>query len=150
MRYPVLAAMFVVSLAGGASALDLNVDLGVGSHGDKEGSTDSWAVQICRPATEARQVKIEVGEPGSKDRETLVWDRSQTRSEGAVQELAVPRKFRDLGKVFVKGTAEPKNDDVLMAVVYGGKAKKVFSFSKSEKHDVSINDPDTTFDCPSS
>jgi len=148
MRAPLLASVFIVGLAGGAFALDLNVDLGVGSRSEKAGQTDAWAVQICRPATEARRVKIEIGEPGDKDRETLVWDRAQTGSGDAIQEIAAPSKFRDLGKLSVRGTAEPKNEDVLMAVVYGGKAKRVYSFNKSEKHEVSIKDPDTTFDCP--
>ena len=46
------------------------------------------------------------------------------------------------------GTAEPKNNDVLMAVLYEGKPKRVYSFNQSEKHEVSVKDPDTNFDCP--
>jgi hypothetical protein len=145
LRALVMIATLVAAPA--AIALDLNLDLGVGERSGK-GSAQAWSVLVCRPATEAQKVKIEAAQPGSKDRETLTWDRASNRSAGNVQELPLGERFRDLGKIWVQGTAEPKNNDVLMAVLYEGKPKRVYSFNQSEKHEVSVKDPDTNFDCP--
>ena len=147
MRLRAFLLVATLAAAPAALALDLNLDLGVSERGGKSGS-EAWSVLVCRPATEAQKVKIEAAKPGSKDRETLTWDRSSTRSAGNVQELPLGERFRDLGKIWVQGTAEPKNNDVLMAVLYEGKPKRVYSFNQSEKHEVSVKDPDTNFDCP--
>ena len=100
MRALVMIATLVAAPA--AVALDLNVDLGVGERTGK-GSAQAWSVLVCRPATEAQKVKIEAAQPGSKDRDTLTWDRASNRSAGNVQELPLGERFRDLGKIWVHG-----------------------------------------------
>jgi hypothetical protein len=151
MRNSILASFFVAALAAQATALDLDVDIGAGVGTRRgEGTSDAWSVQICRPLTEAKRVKIEVAEPGSKQRDTITWDRAATRDDGKLQELPLPSRFDDLGRIWVQGTAEPKESEVHMAVLHAGRPKRVLSFRKSEKREVGVKDPDVDFDCPRS
>jgi hypothetical protein len=146
MRSAILTFFLLTLLAAQTNALDLNVDLGVGV-GRGEG-TSGWSVEICRALTEAKHVKIEAAEPGSKERDTVSWDRAATRNEGNLQELPLPSRFRDLGKIWVQATGEPKDSEVHMAVLHEGKPKRVYSFRNSKKDHISIKDPDVDFDCP--
>ncbi|MGH7898109.1 MAG: hypothetical protein ACREQQ_09160 [Candidatus Binatia bacterium] len=151
MRRTILASFFAAALAAPANALDLDVDLGAGL-GTRRGAAagDGWSVEICRPLTDAKRVKIQVAEPGSKDRETLSWDRATSRERGAIQELPLPSRFRDLGRIWVQGSAEPKDSEVHMAVLNAGKPRRIFSFRNSEKSEVSVKDPVADFTCPES
>ena len=149
MHKSIALVLMTLSCAASSLALDLNVDLGLGSKPSQKRDT-TWSIAVCRTSTEAKSVKIEVAEPGKKERDTLTWDRASTREAGSVQELAIPGRFRDLGKIWVQATAEPKDSRVSMSVLHEGQVKRVFSFQGKEKHDVSINDPEASFDCPKS
>ncbi|MGH7857046.1 MAG: hypothetical protein ACREQY_06900, partial [Candidatus Binatia bacterium] len=152
VRYSIAAVLFAVGLGSPAIAIDL--DIGVGAEvGEKSGESPDagWTVRVCRPDTEADEVKIEVGAPGAKDRQTLAtWSRSAASDERDVQVYEVPGNLADRGKIWVRGTAKPKDHEATLAVFHGDEAKKVFRFEGREAHDVGTGDAAAKFRCPAS
>jgi hypothetical protein len=152
MRKLARMALTIGLVAVPAFALDLNLGARVGVGGDDDGAAassvrDTWSVQVCRPETEAKRVKIEVGHPKAKNHQPLAtWSREAAKGK-KVQEYEVPEKFRNNDKLWVQGDADPKDQDVLMAVLYKGRPKRVYSFTDREAHDVSADDADVDFSC---
>jgi hypothetical protein len=143
-----MTAAFTAGLLSPALAIDLDLGVGakVGTESSKAGE-EGWTVRVCKPATEADQVKIEVGAPDGKDRQTLAtWNRSSAGDDVEVYE--VPKQLADRGKIWVRGTAKPERHAAYMGVFHGDEAKKVFEFKGHQGGNIGVSDPAAAFRCP--
>lgn len=127
----------LVSIAVAAAAVSVQAD------------RKTWTLGICKPSTEADQVRVEIGSAGRNGaikQEWVVWIRKT--AEGDVQEYDVPSELSENGRISVQASSNPKGRKAHLAVFLFGKAKKVFDFDGEATHDVSAEDPDVEWRCP--
>ncbi len=109
----------------------------------------TWTLQICKPATRAKKVYVEIGPPGrnrSIKKEWATWEREKVERD--LQEYDAPTEASGSQNIWVRATAKPKDHEVHMAVLFRGTAKKVFDFKNKDSSEVGANDADREWKCP--
>jgi hypothetical protein len=96
-------------------------------------AADSWVVRICRGATEASAIKIDVGNPG-KDGQTLVnWQSDAKETDFPVADTMMPTG----DQLRVVADSEPGDGKVAMCVLANGTPVKAMNFT--DKMDVTAS-----------
>ncbi|MGH7822968.1 MAG: hypothetical protein ACREQ9_24690 [Candidatus Binatia bacterium] len=149
MQKSLAAMLFVAGLASPALAIDLDIGVGAEVGKSDEASSEGWTVRVCGAETEAEQVKIEVGAPGAKERRTLAtWERGAAGKARNVQVYEIPESLAERGKIWVRGTATPKDHEAYLAVFHGDEPKQVMRFEGRKATEAGLNDSAAEFRCP--
>ena len=102
-----------------------------------------WAVRICRGATEASEIEIEVGKPGGEDQDLVDW-----KSDNTATDFPVPAPFKDEKQIHVDADSDPDDGKVAMCVLYNGVPVKAMNFNDELAVTASQTDKDDGCKCP--
>jgi hypothetical protein len=108
-------------------------------------AADGWAVRICRGATEASAIEIEVGPAGGKDELLVNW-----KSDNTATDFPLPAPLKNAPKIHVEADSEPDDGAVSMCVLYNGVAAKGMNFNDELEATVAQGDKDASCKCPTS
>jgi len=103
-----------------------------------------WVVRVCRGATEASAIKIQVGKPGGKDELLVNW-----QSDAKQTDFPVSDTMLAAGKeLHVNADSEPADGKVAMCVLHNGAPVKVMNFTDLMDVTASATGKDDGCKCP--
>jgi hypothetical protein len=107
-------------------------------------AADGWVVRICRGATEASAIKIEVGKPGGEDRLLVNWKSDVKETDFPVADTLLAAG----DQLHVEADSEPDDGKVAMCVLYNGAAVKAMNFTDELEVTAKKTDKDDGCKCP--
>lgn len=107
-------------------------------------AADGWVVRVCRGATEASAIKIEVGKPGGKDQLLVNWQSDAKETDFPVADTMLAAG----DQLHVDADSEPDDGKVAMCVLYNGAPVKAMNFSDELEVTAKKTDKDAGCKCP--